>query len=61
MNDVHQCSENMCSKRYSNKITFRNSMVEQRRYPVEGTGLVRWRPEMVQMAVRSEIRPLSGG
>lgn len=40
----------MCSKRYTNKITLRNSMDEQKRYPVEGTRLVWWRLEMAQNA-----------
>jgi len=55
--DVHQCSENMCSNRYTNKIMFRNTMDEQRRQAAKGTRLVPLK--MVQMAMRSEIWPLS--
>lgn len=52
-------SENMWCKRYTNKITFRNSRDEERRYQGEAARFVTWRLGMAQTAIHSERKPLS--
>lgn len=52
-------SENMWCKRYTNKIAFRHSRDEERRYQGEAARFVTWRLGMVQMAMHSEIKALS--
>lgn len=52
-------SENMWCKRYTNKITFRNSRDEERRYQGEAARFVTWRLGMAQTAMHSERKPLS--